>query len=561
MKLKECTLLSLLVTVVLSIAFPGMAVSQGIVTYHMRVNGKEINNERPFKITYQQGITWINPGRHEQKEKQYIDYNRKAVFKTLSTSGNRFTLMTSFDSLQKATLLKDTATIAGYLCHKAELTIRSNHIEVWYTNKAKLKGSPSPEVAPYLGLVLKIVRNGNYEIYATEVKTMAVPDSLWSAPVPGRMVNDAAFQAKLIQSRYTAIPVFSHQQINFGDSIINPPPYQTNKVYRFSGGTVVAKRIRLPKNFNGNVFASLTQYSTGDAYDRTGCVFVIPVGDSISFLNALQKGIKELPVYQDSEGDKYQGIVTTANYIPPVELIRFFTPFGVGAYNNKVKIAGYHWADSVTYVQDVTDMLPLLSGEVWIGAYIGNYDKNGHTISLNLNYYPPDEDTDTINRRWVAPLFNTLNIMEMSGQNYARFFNHDSLKVRVFVPDSIKDLQLRYISTGHGGWGGGDEFNPKENTILVDGEKVFSYVPWRTDCATYRMDNPSSGNFGNGLSSSDYSRSGWCPGTTTNPVYIPLPGLKPGWHIITIAIPEGKAEGSSFSFWNVSGCLTGNIKR
>src|SRR5699024_6216371 len=126
---------------------------------------------------------------------------------------------------------------------------------------------------------------------------------------------------------------------------------------------------------------------------------------------------------------------------------------------------------------------------------------------------------------------------------------------------SVKDLRLRYLSTGHGGWDGGDEFNPKQNTIFIDGKKVYAYTPWRTDCATYRLENPSSGNFSNGLSSSDYSRSGWCPGTTTNPVFIPLPYLTPGWHTITIAIPQGKPEGNSFSFWNVSGVLLGEVKQ
>jgi hypothetical protein len=43
-------------------------------------------------------------------------------------------------------------------------------------------------------------------------------------------------------------------------------------------------------------------------------------------------------------------------------------------------------------------------------------------------------------------------------------------------------------------------------------------------------------------------------------LYIPLPRLTSGWHTFTIAIPEGKQQGSSFSFWNVSGCLTGTYK-
>ena len=134
------------------------------------------------------------------------------------------------------------------------------------------------------------------------------------------------------------------------------------------------------------------------------------------------------------------------------------------------------------------------------------------------------------------------------------------IKCSVNIPSGLKNLALRYISTGHGGWDNGDEFNKKLNEIFVDDKRVFSFIPWRTDCGTYRMSNPSSGNFGDGLSSSDLSRSNWCPGTTTNPVYIPLNELEPGPHTFKVAIPLGQREGSSFSAWNISGVLIGEYK-
>ena len=93
--------------------------------------------------------------------------------------------------------------------------------------------------------------------------------------------------------------------------------------------------------------------------------------------------------------------------------------------------------------------------------------------------------------------------------------------------------------------------------ILIDGEKMFVHTPWRCDCATFREMNPVSGNFWNGQSSSDLSRSGWCPGTATQPVYFDLSFLKPGKHTITIAIPQGDDEGNSFNHWMVSGMLIG----
>uniref|UniRef100_UPI00263145A6 peptide-N-glycosidase F-related protein n=1 Tax=Chitinophaga sp. TaxID=1869181 RepID=UPI00263145A6 len=247
------------------------------------------------------------------------------------------------------------------------------------------------------------------------------------------------------------------------------------------------------------------------------------------------------------------------SYLPPLELMRFFTPFGVRHFNAQAKIKGYNWADSAVYKQDISDLAPRLQGDVYIGIYIGNYDKGGHKASLNFKYYPGYDGGEgrPEPKKWVQPVFNSTNVMEMAGQEYASLFDKDSLTVTVNVPAGVKNLKLRYITTGHGGWGGGDEFNPKLNEIFVDGQRVYHFFPWREDCATYRLLNPASGNFGNGLSSSDLSRSNWCPGTLTLPVDVPMPQLTPGKHTIQVAIPQGKPEGGSFSFWNVSGILIG----
>ena len=146
----------------------------------------------------------------------------------------------------------------------------------------------------------------------------------------------------------------------------------------------------------------------------------------------------------------------------------------------------------------------------------------------------------------------------MAGQEYGTMFNSEKgLEVKFTLAEDLAHAQLRYITTGHGGWENGDEFVPKKNTIFLNSKEAFSFTPWRTDCGSYRNYNPASGNFENGLSSSDYSRSNWCPGTTTNPFFIDLGNLKAGEHTITVKIPQGENEGNSFSSWNVSGVLMG----
>ena len=169
-----------------------------------------------------------------------------------------------------------------------------------------------------------------------------------------------------------------------------------------------------------------------------------------------------------------------------------------------------------------------------------------------------DEDLNHLLKK-VIPLFNTLNVMEMAGQEYSTLFDSEKgLEVEFELTQDLKNAQLRYITTGHGGWGNGDEFVQRKNTILLDDKVIFDLIPWREDCGSYRLYNPVSGNFSNGLSSSDYSRSNWCPGTVTNPFLIDLGDLKAGKHKIKVLIPQGKPEGSSFSAWNVSGVLVGD---
>ena len=358
------------------------------------------------------------------------------------------------------------------------------------------------------------------------------------------------------------IPVFSNEQIFWGDTNQLPNEIPFDTTLHIAGGTLIFKRLRLPKiPDHYHAFAEITTYSNGDAYDRTGSVFIIP-NSSESFAQAFQEGLDVLPKFEGKDGEIYQGIMLTASYQPVVELIRFFTPFGVRHFNDRVKIDGLEWKEKAYYKQDVSDLRHYLSDEIIIGTYIGNYDNGGHIFNLDLKFYPGSTDwmDNNDDKNWSLPIFNTVNIMEMAGQNYGKLFGTDTLTIEFEVPEDVKNLRLRYISTGHGGWGGGDEFNPKENKIFIDGALRFVHTPWRTDCATYRALNPVSGNFWNGMSSSDYSRSGWCPGEATEPVYFNLEDMHPGKHQISIVISQGKPEGNSFSYWNTSGLLLGTKK-
>ncbi|WP_238429882.1 PNGase F N-terminal domain-containing protein [Chitinophaga agri] len=524
------------------------------VTYGFRYNGKEVPDGNIKLIISGDKARFAPVDPVAQKELQLLDQKGKVTYQQIKDKeGHLLTFKKPFAEYDQPELIPGTDTILGYPCKKAKMRVRSNSIEIWYTDALPVKGTPIQGYAPGLGLILRTVRNGTAEYIATKVDLHTIKDTelQWPASM-GQLVDDATYLRQVIENRFTTIPIFTDEQISWGNEHHDPADDQENVTYHYAGGTVILKKVKLPKLPVGTLFAEVAAFSNGDSYDRTGAVFMIPMDKKQSFLDGLKNGVNALPAYHE----KYRGVIATDSYLPTLELMRFFTPFGISEYNKKVKIKGYQWADSAVYRQDITELQPRLEGDVWIGVFVGNYDKGGHKVSLRLKYYPADNDQDTTTKKhWIMPIFNSTNLMEMAGQEYGTMFGKDSLAVTVNVPAGLKNLRLRYTTTGHGGWGGGDEFNKKLNEIFVDGQRVYHFIPWRTDCGNFRLLNPATGNFINGLSSSDLSRSNWCPGGVTEPVTIPLPDLTPGLHTFKVAIPLGEREGGSFSAWNVAGCL------
>lgn len=449
--------------------------------------------------------------------------------------------------------------------------INSNRLEFEMDDRYADGVSPMTNYGRLPGTLVKYRRNGQVYV-ALEKREQGVThrngtslDYRKLKRVSGRELNNIKQQMMIITTR-----VFDQVQLHWGENTdhLQAPwrkasvaethkafPFDT--VVHFAGGTVALKRMHfdaIPEHYQ--FFAELHEQSNGDAYDRTGSIFVIPQGRERTFFEGMYQHPDSLPVIMGKDGQRYQGIVATKDYLPIVELIRFFTPFGVHHFNDRVKLDGLEWEDEAYYKQEITDLMPLLKGDVWIGAFIGNYDGGGHKITLDIKAYPNSEIWEFAdNKSQVIPLFSTCNVLEMAGQNYGKIFGTNTLKVEFDIPEGYSNIRLRYLCTGHGGWGGGDEFVAKQSEITIDKKKHFSFTPWRSDCGTFREYNPVSGNFWNGTSSSDYSRSGWCPGTATQPAYFDLSGLKPGHHVLTLSIPQGDPVEGGFSHWNVSGAL------
>ena len=548
----------------------------GAVIYAQIRNGAKALDEGRRVLVQQEGLSRLftevqgTPIPSAPEELGYFDLRAHRTRETARfPDGSRCTVSTEFDSLAQFVVTDETEIILGFECTKATTEIRSNRIEIWFTREADLVGSPSLRLFLPGALILRMDQNGTQGLVAEAIETDGdrIRTLLTEQPAPfapkswGDEVDSAEYRFRVTNSYVTTVKVFENEQLSFGNEVHNPSDPEGGSTFHYSKGTLIVRKVTLPEvDDDTMILAELTERSNGDAYDRTGSVFLIPTDRALSYLDALRDSISTLPVLTGTNGE-YQGIVATEEYLPPLELIRFITPFGVGHFNDRSPVRGLDWTEDAGYVMDLTDLLPRLQGEVWIGVFIGNYDQGGHSVSLELRYYPWSRvvSAEPKAKRWTLPIFNTLNAMEMSGQNYGTIFGSDTLRVEFDVPEGITDCQLRYLTTGHGGWGGGDEFNPKPNEILLDGARVAHFVPWRSDCGTFRERNPSSGNFWNGLSSSDFSRSGWCPGATVSPVIIPLENLGPGRHRLEVAIPMGPREGGSFSSWNVSGVLIGSF--
>ena len=274
------------------------------------------------------------------------------------------------------------------------------------------------------------------------------------------------------------------------------------------------------------------------------------------------------------------GIIAGPDYKPTVELMRFMTPFGVGHYSSPNDSLTKHrkpvyidqWADSVNWEQNITDLYPLLEGEAYVGIFIDTWTTEGYVVSMNIDIKESKLAYDPMQRRHVEPLMNTVYY---EGQTYPDIFARKDVSTEFEVPDGARNVRLKYIVTGHGGHSGGDEFVQKRNLVSIDGKEVLNFVPWRSDCASFRRFNPGTGVWlrqrlasyidkdgysekmvEEPLGSSDLSRSNWCPGSDVMPEEVDLFDIQPGKHTFTVSIPGAQEiDGNKLNHWLVSAYL------
>ena len=363
--------------------------------------------------------------------------------------------------------------------------------------------------------------------------------------------------------------VFKNQPLNFGGQ-----KGTDVEAVRLMSGRVVYKKVTMPTFRKGtDVKVKLTVRSNGDRCDKSSSGFVVSETKKLSILSITEK---EAKFPKDSYiDDKYAGYVAGENYNPVVELMRFMTPFGVGHYSdNKVKnrrpVYIPTWEKQVVWEHDITDLESLVTGTFYIGVWIDSWTAEGYDFDLELIYSNRKQQKVT-----VLPLVNT--IPYVGGQQIPDNFAHKELEKIFLLKKNIKNVKLHYITTGHGGHSGGDEFIKLKNSVYFDNKLVLDTIPWRDDCASFRRFNPTSGvwlkkdsvsyinsktnkydikEIEERLASSDLSRSNWCPGSSVEPMVVKLNDLKAGSHVLRIKIPATPVDGDKLNHWLISAYLT-----
>ncbi len=236
--------------------------------------------------------------------------------------------------------------------------------------------------------------------------------------------------------------------------------------------------------------------------------------------------------------DRAGNIILVPENGSEIELIKFVTAYG-GATEHEV---------------DLTHLASVLRDKCTMRAFIDTWVSPGWTISLSFEYEWEDTGSGEPRADWAHGLI------------YEPGFDQDTeqaggIDAHVRIPEDLTRVMLYYNVSGHCTDGrGADEFESKDNVITVDGVVVHRYRPWRDDCRDFRAINPYCKRWSDGSWSSDYDRSGWCPGDVVDPLVLDLTDhLTPGDHKLNVQIDgvRPKDDEGHKGYWRVSAYLVG----
>lgn len=375
------------------------------------------------------------------------------------------------------------------------------------------------------------------------------------------------------------VPVFTNEHLYFNPELNKEGlAVADNGVMRLFAGRLLLKKVTAPV-YERAVKASvhITLKSAGDRWDKSGSCFVLKDTTGIDFLD-IQAQTDSFPLASAWQ-EQYPGVQPTETYRPVKELLRFMTPFGIGAYNDSMELRRPvyipRWEEQVEWQRDVSELLTQMQGEFYVGVWVDTWTAEGYEVSVELQY--DETEAPCLPKKAPHVLAITNTVPYGGGQQLPDFFAETPLSVDFHLPENAQNPRLYYTITGHGGHSGGDEFVRNRNRVLLNGQPILDTIPWRDDCASFRRFNPGSGVWlitdtteyidwearayrekviEERQASSDLSRSNWCPGSQVNPYVLPLADLPAGTHTLQIELPDAQPSGpNEFNHWLVSAYL------
>ena len=336
--------------------------------------------------------------------------------------------------------------------------------------------------------------------------------------------------------------------------------------YRLDAGRILLKPIVVPDHARRcDVWLDVTVTSAGDPWDKSGTLFAMADEAGRDYLDRMLKG-------DHADTTHFAGIVRERDRMPALEWMRFITPFGVGHFSHTERADAYRpaavaaWADSASWQADLSSLQPWMAtaDTLWVGAYIDTWTAEGYALSARLDMKESDLPCDWAPSHAISPLFNTTKLAY--DQRPFTQLPDSALQVS-FDLEHASDVDLLFLTTGHGGHAGGDEFTEQPHIVMMNVDTVDAWTPWRNDCGAFRRFNPTSGfwpstyvlggdTLAERVASSDLSRSNWCPGDQVKPRRIQLGQLGAGHHTLTVAVPDAQRwTEEEFNFWNLAGWL------
>jgi hypothetical protein len=220
---------------------------------------------------------------------------------------------------------------------------------------------------------------------------------------------------------------------------------------------------------------------------------------------------------------------------PDIEVVKFITAYG-GCTEHRV---------------DVSHLAPVLRGTCTLIVFIDTWVTPAWRVDFRLEYEPLEAGPQPVWARGVCfePSYD------------AQRYGAGGIRARVEIPEGLDRVLMHYLASGHCTDGrDADEFVSKDNVIRVDERVVYRFRPWRDDCRQFRALNPYCARWSDGTWSSDYDRSGWCPGDYVAPVELDLSDhLSAGIHTVECVVEDVRRldEDGHYGYWRISAHLTG----